>query len=105
MTHEQLRHQHYENLGKYRSLPEYHAYAHQIGWPESYVEASYERRWEIDAEIYDEALGMLPPLKFDGTSFFVSEFLFANMTCKYSKVGDRYFCEFARFESRHQRRH
>lgn len=35
-------------------------------------------------------------------AFFMSEFTFGDITAKYTKEGDRYFCELARFPERKQ---
>lgn len=51
--------------------------------------------WEIDENIYWEFLGMLPPLDYKNGSFYMSEFYSGNLTTRYSRQGNRYFCEFA----------
>src|SRR5271156_902817 len=43
---------------------------------------------------------MLPPLAWQGGSFYMSEFTFGDITAKYTKEGDRYFCEFAHYPAR-----
>jgi hypothetical protein len=62
------------------------------------------KRWEIDKETYWEFLEVLPPLAHRGGSFYLSEFTFDNITTKYTKEGDRYYCEFCRFPEKEQNR-
>lgn len=45
---------------------------------------------------------MLPPLAYNNGSFYLSEFTFGDITTKYTKEGDRYYCEFARYPERKQ---
>ena len=57
-------------------------------------------RWEITEDIYDEFLNMLPPMGWSDGTFYMSEFTFSNITAKFSREGDRYYCEHARYPAR-----
>ena len=57
-------------------------------------------RWEIDEETYREFLEVLPPLAYRGNSFYLSEFSFGDITTKYTREGNSYYCEFARWPER-----
>ncbi len=100
MTHEQINDNHFARLNGYRDSREYHIYRDQIGAGERNPDefpSLIGDRWEIDAEIYNEFLGMLPPLGWKNGSFFMLEYSFDDITTKYTKEGDRYYCEFARY--------
>ena len=66
----------------------------------AYFERQIGRRWEIDAAIYEEFLDMLPPLGWRGDSFYMSEFTSGDITNKFTREGDRYFCEVATYPPR-----
>lgn len=66
----------------------------------AFFEKQIGRRWEIDEAIYNEFLEMLPPMGWRGDSFYMSEFTFGDITSKFSREGDRYFCEVATFPPR-----
>ena len=102
MTHEEIRKRHFERLNNYHHSAEYAEYAKEIGGevPQGGLPSLLGNRWEIDAEIYHEFLGMLPPLEWRNGAFYMSEFTFDNITAKFSKDGDKYYCEFARYPSR-----
>jgi len=102
MTHEEIRKHHFERLNSYRNSAEYAAYARKIGdeVPDGPLPAFVGNRWEIDKAVHDEFLNVLPPLDRKGDTFFMSEFCFDDITTKYSKEGDRYYCEFARYPER-----
>src|SRR4051794_17884427 len=102
MTHEETRKQHFERLNRYRQSAEYAEYAKAIGAdvPQGDLPSLIGNRSEIDKDIYHEFLEMLPPIGWRGGSFFMSEFTFGDVTAKYSKEGDRYYCEFARYPER-----
>jgi hypothetical protein len=99
MNHDQIRKRHFERLNSYRHSAEYAEYAKAIGAevPSGDLRCLIGDRWEIDEAIYDEFLEMLPPLGWRGGSFYMSEFSFDDITAKFSKHGDRYYCEFARY--------
>lgn len=102
MTHEELRKHHFERLNAYRNSQEYAAYARDVGAevPSGPLPSLIGDRWEIDRDIYQEFLEVLPPLGWKGGTFYLSEFSFGNVTAKFTKEGERYFCEFARYPSR-----
>lgn len=102
MTHDEMRSRHFERLNAYRDSAEYATYAAQFGSaaPQGEPSSLLGRRWEIDEAIFMEALEALPPLKWDGRSFYMSEFTFGEITAKYSREGDGYYCEFARYPER-----
>lgn len=52
------------------------------------------QRWEINAKIYQTFLEILPPLGLRHDRFYMREFVRGRMTTKYSRQGNRYFCEF-----------
>lgn len=52
-------------------------------------------KWEIDAALYQEFLGMLPPLAHRHDGFYMREFCQGKLTTRYSRRAGRYFCEFA----------
>lgn len=94
-----LRDEHYKRLNTYRHSIEYLVYARMVGINPTVTDADKlpklcGTRWAIDERIYNEFLNMLPPLNHRSNSFLLREFVFGTITTKYSKVGDRYFCEF-----------
>jgi hypothetical protein len=99
---EAVRSAHFERLNGYRNSSEYAAFARRIGIepPEGDQPSLLGARWEITQSIYDEFLEMLPPLGFNGAAFFFREFCFDDITTKFTKSGDAYYCEFARFPTR-----
>lgn len=99
VNHDEIRKTHFERLNGYRNSQEYADYATRIGAeaPQGDLPSLIGNRWEIDEETYMEFLEMLPPLGWKGGTFYMSEFSFDDITAKYSKDGDRYFCEFARY--------
>lgn len=103
MTHQQLRDRHFQRLNRYRQSRECRDYCRQIGStpPAGDLPSLIGDRWEIDRDIYEEFLEMLPPLGWTGGTFYMREFSFGDVTAKFSKEGDRYFCEFARYPARH----
>jgi hypothetical protein len=94
-----VRDAHYRQLNAYRDDPAYKAldgdedriafFATQIG-----------HKWEIDAALYDEFLDLLPPLGHRADSFYLSEFLFDDITHRFTREGERYFCEVAYYPPR-----
>ena len=103
MTHDQLRTEHFRRLNAYRNSAEYADYAKEIGAtpPGGDLPTLIGDRWQIDRTIYDEFLGMLPPLGWKGGTFYMREFSFGDITAKFTKEGERYFCEFAHYPARH----
>jgi hypothetical protein len=99
MTHDSVRKNHFERLNNYRHSAEYAEYARTIGAdiPQGELPSLIGNKWEIDAETYREFLEMLPPLGWRGETFYMSEFTFSDISTKYSKEGDKYYCEFARY--------
>ncbi len=99
MTHDEIEKRHYERLSNYRHSAEYAVYAQRIGTeaPQGKLPHLLGNRWEIDSEIYHHFLEILPPLGWRGGSFYLSEFSFGDVTTKYTREGDKYYCEFARF--------
>lgn len=100
------REQHFKRLNHYRHSREYAEFALTIGTLAPGVDPAglpslIGARWQIDDRIYHEFLEMLPPLGWSGGgTFYMREFTFANITTKYTREGDRYFCEFARYPAR-----
>lgn len=88
---------HFKRLNSYRNSREYADYARTVGidLPErADLPTLIGARWAIDERIYNEFLNILPPLNWRGGSFLMREFTFGSITAKYTKEGDRYFCEF-----------
>lgn len=106
MTHEHLRDEHFRRLNDYRQSAEYADYAKAIGAipPPGNLPSLIGDRWEIDKAIYNEFLETLPPLGWKDGTFYMREFSFGDITAKFSKEGDRYFCEFARYPAKHAER-
>ncbi len=102
ISHDEMRKRHYERLNSYRHSAEYAQYANLIGAeaPRGELPSLLGIRWEIDSEIYHEFLDMLPPLGWRGNTFFMSEFCFDDITTKFSKDGNKFYCEFARYPER-----
>lgn len=100
MTHEELRTRHYERLNDYRNSLEYQQSPCCFDKREGDFPSLLGARWEIDRDIYEDFLEMLPPLGWRGGVFYMREFSFDDITTKFSKEGDRYYCEFARFPGR-----
>jgi len=91
-----IRYRHYKNLNNYRDSIEYAEYAKDIGYS-SFAFKDTKRsiigdKWEITEEIYDDFLNMLPPLNYKDNSFYMREYCFDNITTRFSKSGDKYFC-------------
>jgi len=103
MTHDQLRTEHFRRLNDYRNSAEYVEYAKQIGAepPAGQLPSLIGSRWEIDRAIYEEFLNILPPIGWKGGAFYMREFSFDDITAKFTKDGDKYYCEFARYPVRH----
>ena len=95
---------HYERLNSYRNSAEYAEFAKAIGAdvPSGDLPSILGNKWEINEEIYHEFLGMLPPMGWRNGAFYMCEFSFDDITTKFTKAGDRYSCEFARFPERKQ---
>ena len=104
MTKEEIRKHHFDRLNSYRNSAEYAEYAKTIGAdvPPGDLPNLIGNRWEIDSAIYDEFLGVLPPLAYRGNAFFMSEFSFGDITTKFSRDGDKYYCEFVHWPERKQ---
>ena len=102
MIPSEIRKRHFERLNNYRHSAEYAEYAKASGAevPQADRPCLIGDRWEIDSELYHEFLEMLPPLGWRGGSFYMSEFTFDDITAKFTKNGDRYYCEFARYPAR-----
>jgi hypothetical protein len=102
MIHDEIRKLHFERLNNYRQSAEYTEYSWAIGAPvlDEKLPSLIGNRWEIDAETYWEFLEVLPPLGWRGDTFYLSEFAFDDITTKYTKEGDKYFCEFAHYPER-----
>jgi hypothetical protein len=98
-TADEIRTEHYRQLNAYQQDL---AYRVLEGYQElvDYFAGTVGRRWEIDAAIYNEALNILPPLGWRGDSFYMREYLFDDITHKFSREGDRYFCEVAYYPPR-----
>jgi hypothetical protein len=62
LSHDELRKRHYERLNDYRNSVEYQASPCCYQKPTGDLKALLGDRWEIDEEIYDDFLDMLPPL-------------------------------------------
>lgn len=105
-THEEIAKNHFQRLGSYRNSKEYAEFARSIGdeVPSGELPSLLGDRWEIDQQTYDQFLNILPPMGWRGDSFYMCEFSFEDITTKYTKEGDRYFCEFARYPERRKPR-
>lgn len=100
-----LRDEHFKRLNHYRHSREYAEHAKAIGAIAPGVELDglpslIGARWQIDERIYHEFLEMLPPMGWSGGTFYMCEFTFSDITTKYTREGDRYFCEFAHYPAR-----
>lgn len=51
---------------------------------------------EITAEQFEDALNVLPPLRWENGGFFMSERYTADVTGFYQQIGDRYFTSYQR---------
>lgn len=103
MTHEELRKRHFERLNGYRQSAEFAEYARAISRadvPAGPLPSLIGDRWEIDRELYEEFLEILPPLGWRGGVFYMREFSFGDITAKFTKEGDRYYCEHAHYPPR-----
>lgn len=100
MTHDEIRKRHSDQLQNYLRSAEYAEYTREIGanFPQDALPSLLGKRWEIDEKTYREFLEVLPPLAYHNGSFYLSEFTFGDITTKYTKEGDRYYCEFARYQ-------
>ncbi|HEY7330682.1 MAG TPA: hypothetical protein VH592_23785 [Gemmataceae bacterium] len=104
MTHDEIRKCHYDRLRDYLHSAEYAEYVTEPGAniPQGPLPSLLGKRWEIDEKTYMEFLEVLPPLAYHDGSFYLSEFTFGDITTKYTKEGDRYYCEFARYQPQRQ---
>ncbi len=104
MTHDEVRKRHFDHLRNYLHSAEYAEYVREIGanTPQAPLPSLLGKRWEIDEKTYVEFLEVLPPLAYHNGSFYLSEFTFGDITTKYTKEGDRYYCEFARYQPKRQ---
>jgi len=100
MSSEELRKRHYERLNDYRNSVEYQASPYCWQKPTGPLKTLIGDRWEIDEEIYDDFLGMMPPLGYRDGVFYMREFSFDDITAKFTREGTRFYCEFARFPGR-----
>jgi Protein of unknown function (DUF1419) len=102
MSHDEIRKNHFDRLNSYRHSQEYAEHARETGYPvpEGDLPSLIGNRWEIDQDIYREFLEMLPPMGRRGGTFYMQEFSFDDITAKYTREGDRYYCEFAHFPER-----
>ena len=98
MTPAETRAAHFARLNDYRQTREYQDYAREIGVEVPGVDLPplLGQRWEIDEDIYTDAEDMLPPYLWTPTSFYFREGLFGAIHAKYTREGDRYFCEYVR---------
>jgi len=55
------------------------------------------RIWEINEDIYWDALESLSPLKYVKNGFLMREFMIGNITTKFTNVNGQYYCEFVEF--------
>jgi hypothetical protein len=106
LTHDEIRQNHFDRLNDYRNSAEYADYCRKIGnaAPEGDLPPMLGKRWEVDEATYMEFLEMLPPLGWLGGTFFMQEFTFDDITAKFTRQGDRYFCEFAQYPARFEGR-
>lgn len=74
------RDQHYANLNQWKTAG-FAAYLMRGRW------------WEINEEIFDEFLNMLPP-RYCTQGFRMSEHLTGDIAATYVQIGTRYFCGF-----------
>ncbi|MFO0906823.1 MAG: DUF1419 domain-containing protein [Isosphaeraceae bacterium] len=100
LNHEELVTRHYERLNDYRCSVEYQASPNCSEQWTGELMTLIGDRWEIDEEIYDDFLNMLPPLGRQGGVFYMREFTFDDITAKFTKEGSRFYCEFARYPGR-----
>ena len=70
--------QHYQNLNDYQ----------RNGYPAHLMAGKF---WQIDEQIYDEFLGMLPPVYCPG-GFRMCENLTGDIAATYLKLGSHYWC-------------
>ncbi len=91
-----LRDEHFKRINSYHQSLEYAEFCKTIGTtpPFACTESLLGKRWAIDERLYNEFLNILPPMNWRSGSFMMSEYTFSTITTKYSKVGDRYYCEF-----------
>lgn len=89
----------YRQFNAYRDDP---AYRKLVGHEArvAYFARHVGARWEIDEAIYNEFLNILPPLGWRGDSFYLCEFLFDDITHRFSREGERFFCEVAYYPPR-----
>lgn len=92
-------------LQSYRKYREYAQFTRTLGYDhklaEPFTSAEIDKlpsltggRWEIDEAIFNEFRDMLPPLNYRLNSFMMREFCFGSITTKYTREGDRYYCQF-----------
>jgi hypothetical protein len=89
---------HYRRLNDYRNSAEYFEYAQALGMDaKPSTRKLIGERWEINEELYNDFLDMLPPMGWRNGAFYMCEYSFDNITAKFSKEGDKFYCEFARY--------
>lgn len=97
--HQSISDRHYRNLNAYKDDPAYktlEGYEERVAFFATFV----GQKWEIDETVYEEAFEIVPPLGVRGDSFYLGEFLFDDITHKFSREGGRVFCEVAHFPPR-----
>lgn len=101
MTPADLRATHFARLNAYTRTREYAEWYQTIGGPAPAADlpSLAGQRWEIDEAIYDEFLEMMPPIYAPG-GFFTCEETFDGYHARFTREGDRYYCEFARLPRR-----
>lgn len=90
------REQHFTRINSYHQSIEYAEFCKTIGTtpPFGCTKSLLSQRWEIDERLFNEFRDILPPLNFRGSSFLMREFIFGQITTKYTREGERYFCQF-----------
>lgn len=54
-------------------------------------------KWEIEEAVWWLFLEVLPPLAYTGHSFYMVEFYTGNITTRYSREGEKFYCEWAMY--------
>jgi hypothetical protein len=94
-----VRAEHFRRMNAYRDNPTYKS-LETDNEREAFFAGEVGRKWETNEAVYDEFLNLLPPMGWRGGSFYMSEFLFGDITHRFSHEGDRNFCEVANYPPR-----
>ena len=94
------REEHFQKINNYRHFKEYQESPCCCERVSGDLPSLLNNPWEISEEIYWEFLECLPPMSYNGNSFYICEFSFDDITTHFFVREGKYFCEFSRYPVR-----